>query len=111
MSEDQLQAIIYQWFHNNFPNLRGLLFAVPNGGWRNPREAQKLKATGTVAGVADLLFIYRGRIYCFELKTPTGTQQKVQKQWQLIVENQGVDYFVVRSLEQFQNMLQNILQV
>ena len=108
-SEDQLQAEVYQFFHNNYPNLRGLLFACPNGGRRNPREAQKLKATGVVAGVADLLFIYKSKIYCFELKTPTGTQQKVQKDWQLIVENQGVDYFVVRSLDEYKLIIERII--
>lgn len=110
MTEDQLQAKIYQHFHNHYPNLRGLLFAVPNGGWRNAREAQKLKSTGVVAGVADLLFIYKKRIYCFELKTAKGTQQKVQKQWQQVVENQGVDYFIIRSLDEFKKVLNNILQ-
>lgn len=38
----------------------GIVFAaVPNGGYRNVREARMLKASGVVAGVPDLLIFTR----------------------------------------------------
>jgi hypothetical protein len=35
-----------------------IYFHVPNGGWRDEREAAKFKAMGTLAGVADMIFIW-----------------------------------------------------
>ena len=109
MTEDRLQYECTTWFWNAYPKLRKTLFAVPNGGWRNPREAQKLKSTGVVPGVADLLFIHKAKVYCIEMKTATGRQQPVQKEWQRIIEEQGVDYFICRSLDEFKKLLNNIL--
>jgi hypothetical protein len=60
-SEDRIQQECYRWFHNTYPELRGLLFHVPNGGKRDGREAKKLKTMGVVPGVADLIFLYNGR--------------------------------------------------
>lgn len=40
------------------PNLRPLLWAIPNGGDRHPAVAQKLKAEGVKRGVPDLFFSY-----------------------------------------------------
>lgn len=54
-SEEQLQAQCYQWFHNQYPALRGLLFHIPNGGNRSMREGAKFKAMGVVAGIPDMI--------------------------------------------------------
>ena len=41
-----------------------IVFAVPNGGLRNKREAVRLKAEGVLAGVPDLMFAEpRGRYH------------------------------------------------
>lgn len=37
-----------------------IYYHVPNGGWRDRREAAKLKAMGVLPGVADLVFIWPG---------------------------------------------------
>jgi hypothetical protein len=48
-----------------------VMFHVPNGELRDPRAARKLKAMGTLAGVADLVFVWPpGRILFLELKLP-----------------------------------------
>ena len=54
-SEDQIQHECYKWFHNTYPHLRGLLFAVPNGGARSALQGKIFKMTGVVAGVSDML--------------------------------------------------------
>jgi hypothetical protein len=48
------------------------MFAVPNGGYRHPVEAAILKATGTVAGVPDTIWIKNGQAYGLELKAEGG---------------------------------------
>lgn len=109
MTEDQLQALCFKTFWNENPTLRKLLFSVPNGGLRSKREAQKFKSTGTVAGVSDLIFLYKGKCYLIEMKTEKGTQQKNQKEWESLVKSHGFDYFICRSLEQFQSIIQSII--
>jgi hypothetical protein len=50
------QTLLMRWCHlvrTTRPELR-LLYAIPNGGWRHPAEAAKLKASGVRAGVPDL---------------------------------------------------------
>ena len=110
MTEDQLQAKAYQWHWNNYPDQRKLLFSVPNGGKRHPREAAKFKATGVVAGVSDLIFLYKSKCYLIEMKTEKGTQQKNQKEWETLVKSHGFDYFICRSLEQFQSIINSIIK-
>lgn len=109
MSEDRLQQECYLWFHNTYPEFRGLLFHVPNGGSRNAREGAKFKAMGVVPGVADLLFIWKGNLYAFELKTDKGSQSLSQKKWQVIAEENGVIYEVVRDLSKFKQLINKTL--
>ncbi len=56
MTENQEQAAIFEWaalMERKYPELR-LLFAVPNGGYRPPKTAAILKATGVKSGVPDI---------------------------------------------------------
>ena len=47
-------------------------YAVPNGGYRHPREAAAFKRAGVRAGVPDLAFLHEGRAFFLELKAPGG---------------------------------------
>ena len=109
MSEDRLQQECYLWFHNTYPKLRGLLFHVPNGGNRKGREARKFKVMGVFPGVADLLLIYKGRFFALELKVFGGSQSDNQKYWEYIVTQNGVNYYLVWSLEEFKDLIKKIL--
>jgi hypothetical protein len=109
VSEDRIQQECYLWFHNTYPKLRGLLFAVPNGGSRSIIEAKKFKLTGVVPGVSDMLFMYAGKTYCLELKTEKGYQSKKQKIWQDTVTKQGFIYLIVRDLNVFKDIIETIL--
>ncbi|MEE9439033.1 MAG: hypothetical protein V3V14_08545 [Saprospiraceae bacterium] len=111
MSEDKLQAICYQWFHNSYPDLRGLLWAVPNGGSRNVVEAMKLKATGVVAGVHDLHFLYNGQLTTLELKVNNNPMSSKQKNWANTIEHHGANWHLVTTFIQFKEILQNIIIV
>lgn len=55
-TEEQEQAAVFEWamlMSSQFPELQ-LLFHVPNGGWRAPATAARLKAQGVKSGVPDL---------------------------------------------------------
>ena len=108
-SEDALQQKCIFWFHNTYPSLRGLLFSVPNGGVRNAREGKKLKQTGVVSGVSDLILLYDGKANLIELKTEIGSQSKNQKDWQRKVEMQGFSYYLIRSLVDFKLLITGVI--
>lgn len=112
-SEDALQQKCYLWFHNNYPNLRGLFFSVPNGGHRDAREAKRLNLTGVVSGVSDTIFLYRSRAYFIEFKRndERAVQSKKQKEWQELVERHGFAYFIVRSLEDFKTIINSLTDI
>ena len=50
--EDDEQAALFDWAAF-FPKLK-FMFAIPNGGNRNPREAARLKRQGVKPGVSDV---------------------------------------------------------
>lgn len=80
-SEDDEQAVVVAWLQKKYI----LHFAVPNGGSRNRLEAFKLKRTGTVAGVPDLVIPLARKGYhglFLELKRQRGgVLTDAQKYW------------------------------
>ena len=105
MTEDQLQQSLVIWFKNNYQmHGKGLIFSVPNGGSRNLLEAKKLKQTGAMAGVSDLIVLLNGKCLFVELKAEKGIQSEVQKIFEERVKNLNFDYFIIRSLEEFKKL-------
>ena len=112
--ESQLQRSCFLYFRYKHPKLARLFFAVPNGGYRNAREAAIMKAEGVTAGVADaLLLVPRGNFHglCIEFKTETGRQSEHQKKWQAEVESQGYRYEIIKNLDTFIALIENYLSL
>jgi len=109
ISEERLQSECYQWFHNNYTSLRGLLWHVPNGGQRSVTEANKFKAIGLVSGVSDLHFFYNGQMYFIELKVETGRLSENQVKWIEAINKQNGEVVVIRDLQTFKNFINDIL--
>jgi hypothetical protein len=85
-TEEEDQIALVKWFDLWAPtDLKGRLFAVPNGGMRNKVVAAKLKAGGVRAGVPDLMLLtprhgYAGLV--IEMKREKGsTLSKEQAEW------------------------------
>ena len=109
-SEDKIQHDCFTWFHNSYPQYRGLLFAIPNGGFRNAREANKLKATGVVPGIPDLQLIWGKMPYFFEVKTANGRISPKQKEIHQQFEKHDLKVFIIRSLDQFKELITEIIK-
>lgn len=103
--ESKLQIACVKWFRYCYPNY--IIFSIPNGGSRNIREAKILKAEGVLAGVPDLQIISKGRTFFIEMKTEKGRQNTNQKAFQEKVNKLGFDYFLCRSFQEFQNIVNN----
>ena len=116
-NEGRIQAECFQWFHNSFPQYRGLLFHCPNEHDRadsNPIQGAIRKSLGVWPGVADLIcLIPRGShgALLIEMKDEHGQQKPAQKEWQKIVEAQNYRYEICRSLEQFKNIINEYLSL
>lgn len=123
-AESQIQQACVFWFRRQYPKLALNLFAVPNGGGRSAIEAQIMKGEGVTAGVADVLLLVPSRNYhglCIEfkrqaykavdgkLKLAKTYQRSDQKIWQEAVEAQGYKYAVIRTLEEFINLINSYL--
>ena len=103
-AEDRLQADAYRWFHNTYPHLRGLLCYNHNNS-RNVIEGAKNKAMGLQKGRSDMVLYLNGKSFMIEWKTENGTQSVKQKQWQQLVEAQGFNYYIVRSVHEFKKLI------
>lgn len=103
--EHRLQVLCVRWFRLQYPQFAGLLFAVPNGGRRDPLTGARLRDEGVTAGVADLILLKGNGTYnalCLEMKTGVGRQSQSQRQWQRLVEEQGKClYSVCRTVDEF----------
>lgn len=75
--EQAIQRAVFQ--HLKLRAAPGVFaFHVPNGGYRRPREAAIMKGLGVVAGVPDVMVIFRGAVYALELKAEGGRPTAAQ---------------------------------
>ena len=70
-----------------------------SGEKRDEATAAKLKTMGVIPGLADLMFVWRGRLYAVEVKSPTGRSSTYQRAWREELETAGGAYAVVTSID------------
>ena len=106
--ESSLQTQCVNWFRYQYPHL--VIYAVPNGGSRNVREAQRLKSEGVLAGVADLtILLPQGKSLYIEMKVKGNRQTPNQKEFQQKAEALGHKYYVCYSFEEFEKAVKQEL--
>lgn len=97
-AEARIQASIVAWIRAVAPGV--LAFAVPNGGLRTKAEAARMKWTGVVAGVPDLVVIAPGARACFlEVKTSAGRPSPEQRDVHVSLAALGASPAIVRSID------------
>ena len=106
--ESSLQTQCVKWFRYQYPHL--VIYAVPNGGSRNVREAQRLKSEGVLAGVADLtILLPQGKSLYIEMKVKGNRQTPNQKEFQQKAEALGHKYYVSYNFEEFEKVVKQEL--
>lgn len=104
-SELSLQQDCYTYLHNELPHLRGRLFAVNNNS-HNAVKGAFNKAVGVLPGVSDMIFLGENRHIAFlEFKLLGGKQSPVQVKWQELVESLGYKYVIIRSMQDFLDVI------
>lgn len=53
-TEDEEQEALFEWAASEPRPILRMMFAIPNGGYRNKATAVRMKRTGTKAGVPDI---------------------------------------------------------
>lgn len=127
-TEAKIQQECYVWFVNNYGlkkhNPRCVMFSVPNeiammigsimkyNGISvylvNKVVAQvidKMKSTGMKAGVSDAIVLIPKKTLYVEFKTEIGVQSDKQKEFEVCVRGLNQEYHIVRSLEQFKEII------
>ena len=115
ISEARLQSDCFLWAHNQFPQLRGLLFMVNNEIPRIKGESlnafaarvSRLRAMGLIPGVADMILL--SPLTCFEFKLPGETQRSDQIAWQASVQAVNIPYYIIKSFKQWQTLIQQLV--
>lgn len=114
MTHDKLQYLSHSWLWNEHPELRYLAHANFNNLTSQNKDAIKImarmKSIGLVRGVLDYEFYYRGVLHAFDFKIGSDKLSKHQKEYINAIESQGGKGHEIRSLEQFQEVIKDILK-
>ena len=107
--ERGLQYRCQQWLDTATFPAPLLIFHVPNERIGGVGAIQHFKRMGVMPGVADYLaFLNGGRAVAIELKHGDGDQRTSQKKFQARWEARGNVYFLCRTLEEFQGVVNGL---
>lgn len=99
--EGPIHKAVLGYLRRQFPD--ALIHHSPNegvrGGNRGALDGARNKAMGQVAGFPDLLVIWRGHVWAFEVKAEGNSATQAQKNVAGIIEANGGKWAVVRSIE------------
>ncbi len=126
MTEDQLQAIFWKWAWNAYPIANDHMWAVPNTSvgrilnLKDQIQVDKLKATGLLQGVWDLMLFWKGTLHIIETKVGSneltttyidkkGKKHRGQKEWGEKMASHGAVRHIYRSLEEGQRIFESII--
>jgi hypothetical protein len=111
--ESKTQIACVSWFDSQFPPIKNMLFAIPNGGKRGVVTASIMKAEGVRRGSPDLFLSipklnYHGMY--IEMKTEDGKLKPEQQQFRDVVVSFNYHHVVCRSVDDFVREVSRYLQ-
>ena len=107
MTSEHLEQVGFiNWFRKNYPNI--LIFAIPNGGFRDIHTAGKLKAEGVVSGVPDI-FCPQLKLFLEFKRKDGGTLSERQKKIISHLRSIGYTVFVAHGATEASKMILGFL--
>ena len=103
-TEHNIQKSIIRWFRKEYPEY--IIFSTNNEACYNNSYFLE---SGVLQGVSDLVVVLPNKIIFVELKTNKGIQSKNQKQFQTKLNSIGYEYYIIRSLEDFKELIMSNL--
>lgn len=99
--EDDLQIQVAEWLEVVLDPEQARFTHIPNGGYRRPMEAARLKRMGVHAGWSDVVILWGdGRIGFIELKIKPNRTSKEQKDFLAFCEARGIHHAVCYSFDE-----------
>ena len=117
--ESIIQRACVRWFRIRHSQYKRLLFSIPNGAVlrghavERAKQWKRLEYEGAIAGAADLMLCIANEDFnglFIEVKTETGRQRKNQKDFEKAVVAAGYGYEIVRSFDEFEELITNYLK-
>lgn len=110
-TEHSHQVALFMWLATMIPKYPEVkwIFAVPNGGDRNPITATRLKAEGVKSGISDICLPFARQGYhgfYIEMKKPKGKESAEQKEFGAFLASQGYLYTMCDHWEKAQSAIQ-----
>lgn len=103
-TEHIIQKSIVRWFRKEYPEY--IIFSTNNEAcYRNSYFLE----SGVLQGVSDLVVILPNKVLFVELKTERGKQSKSQKEFEVKINSIGYEYYIIRSLEDFKELIMSNL--
>lgn len=106
--ESKLQRECVKWFGLQYPKIKYLLIAIPNGGKRSIIEASIMKSEGVKAGTPDLFLAVPNKSHpglFIEMKYGSGRVTMRQRYMIEELKKQGYQVEICRSISEFMNIL------
>ena len=112
--EHRLKVALVNWFGYEYPKLKHLLIAIPNGGKRHIKTARKLKAEGAKSGVPDLILAvvhrgYYGGLW-IEMKVKPNKPSPNQKAYLKALCEEDYAVAVCYSFDEFEKTINDYLE-
>lgn len=117
-THDKLQSYCFLWLWNTHSQTRHCCFAALNELPPYPGESKKqyairiskAKATGLVPGVFDLLFYWKGVLYCFDIKVGKDKLSIAQEHFAFKITEQGGKCYTISNFNTFVEWVNQILK-
>ena len=111
--ETRLQIVVVEYLHAVLPR-DAVFWSVPNEHKTTKKRGNLLNKMGRRAGVSDLMVLYRGKLFCIELKLRTDelyntkrtAQTADQKAFETDVREAGAFYAVCRHTDEVCHFLE-----
>jgi len=99
-SEGKIQQTAITYIRNKYNDLYGVIYHIPNGGFRDDLTASVMTGQGVTPGIQDLHLIWNGKFYPIEVKTETGEVSAAQKVVHAQHDKQGFKTYIFKTSEQ-----------
>lgn len=108
MVEWELQKDCYKWFCQEYPAHQKLLCYNMNNA-NSHIIGNQYKSMGLQRGRSDMVLYYNGVATMIEFKIDNNEQSQAQIDWELAVNIQGFEYYIIRNLQEFQILINDII--
>ncbi len=113
-TEDEEQEALFDWAAAEPRPILRLMFAIPNGGFRNKATAVRMKRTGTKAGVPDIFLpVPAGRwhgLFIEMKRTKGGSVSKAQRDMLYALRAQGYRCAVCKGFEDARRVILDYIE-